>query len=334
MTSHTHYALLGISPQADEATIRQAYRRAMRRVHPDRQRAPEAQARATAQAQEINQARDVLLDPLRRADYDRSLVPVPPPEPVSRPAPSPAATPASSPRPATSRPNSSTHPPRRHRRPSSPEKPVGVPAPKPKVQWGRPTAVTVGGSMVALPLAVCWGAAAHQFSLMEPLSETGVWLFWAGLLVLSLFLGVVETLYVRARWWWGPPRYRPFRLQVRWCLLAAPWTVWMVAGEELMSTPVTFGLIWSAMWWNLVILSAIIVWTVLANVGFWLAEPWAQSLWRRTCIPGPLRGSDGVGRLVYASNLSASALVLAALASWWVPWLLAGLEPMRRFASG
>lgn len=64
------YAELGIASSADRLEIRAAYRRAAKSAHPDVADAADATG-ATARMARINAARDVLLDPGRRADYDR-----------------------------------------------------------------------------------------------------------------------------------------------------------------------------------------------------------------------------------------------------------------------
>ncbi len=66
----THYELLGVAPTASADEVRDAYRRAARRHHPD----AGAERSADAMAQ-INQAWWTLRDPDRRRDYDRSLAP-------------------------------------------------------------------------------------------------------------------------------------------------------------------------------------------------------------------------------------------------------------------
>ncbi len=66
----THYEILGVEVDADEATVRKAYRRLVLEVHPDRSTAPDAKERFIR----VNQAYEVLLDPVRRASYNRVLL--------------------------------------------------------------------------------------------------------------------------------------------------------------------------------------------------------------------------------------------------------------------
>lgn len=67
----SHYDTLGVAPDADQATIRSAYRHLARRYHPDSGRSD-----AAAMAG-INEAYRILRDPARRARYDASLRPAP-----------------------------------------------------------------------------------------------------------------------------------------------------------------------------------------------------------------------------------------------------------------
>lgn len=60
------YAALGLRRGADAASVRAAYRDAVRRWHPDRDPSPEARARFLA----AQQAFEILSDPLRRADHE------------------------------------------------------------------------------------------------------------------------------------------------------------------------------------------------------------------------------------------------------------------------
>lgn len=70
MTMKTLYDLLGVRPDADDATIRAAFRKAAKTYHPD----ANAGDRAVEQRfREITAAHAVLRDPERRAKYDREL---------------------------------------------------------------------------------------------------------------------------------------------------------------------------------------------------------------------------------------------------------------------
>ena len=61
------YALLGVTRDADADTIKKAYRRLARQLHPDVNPDPETQERF----KEISRAYEVLSDPQKRAAYDR-----------------------------------------------------------------------------------------------------------------------------------------------------------------------------------------------------------------------------------------------------------------------
>ena len=76
----THYEVLGVDPSADADTIRAAYRRRARAVHPDAGHArlgDDSPGRgvpdAAAEMATLNEAYRVLRDPARRVMYDRSL---------------------------------------------------------------------------------------------------------------------------------------------------------------------------------------------------------------------------------------------------------------------
>jgi hypothetical protein len=75
------YELLGVDRTADHDTIVSAYRRRIRAVHPDLPTGSEEETRL------LHVARDILLDPLQRAEYDRSVSTAGPPgDPPARPA--------------------------------------------------------------------------------------------------------------------------------------------------------------------------------------------------------------------------------------------------------
>ena len=69
-----HYATLGLSPSATAEEVRAAYYRLARAWHPDRH---PGDATASARMVALNQAYEVLSDPARRLEYDRSLQPTP-----------------------------------------------------------------------------------------------------------------------------------------------------------------------------------------------------------------------------------------------------------------
>jgi hypothetical protein len=82
--SDTHYDTLGVEPDADQPTIRAAYRALARRLHPDAGRA-DASAMAA-----LNEAYRVLGEPARRAQYDARLRSPPAPTRPARPSAAPA----------------------------------------------------------------------------------------------------------------------------------------------------------------------------------------------------------------------------------------------------
>jgi curved DNA-binding protein CbpA len=69
MMRRTLYEVLMVHPRADEDVIAAVYRHLAKRYHPDRDPAPEAQARMA----ELNEAYEVLKDPDKRARYDEIL---------------------------------------------------------------------------------------------------------------------------------------------------------------------------------------------------------------------------------------------------------------------
>ncbi|MDI3340202.1 MAG: DnaJ C-terminal domain-containing protein [Sphaerobacter sp.] len=63
-----YYKILGVSRDADEKTIKRAYRKLARQYHPD---VNKGDPRAEERFKEINEAYQVLSDPEKRAKYDR-----------------------------------------------------------------------------------------------------------------------------------------------------------------------------------------------------------------------------------------------------------------------
>ena len=68
MSSPDPYKILQVDPKADHDVIRAAYRRLAREYHPDVTTGPDAQQRMV----QINQAWEMLRDPVRRAAVDRA----------------------------------------------------------------------------------------------------------------------------------------------------------------------------------------------------------------------------------------------------------------------
>lgn len=68
MDNKDYYAVLGISVDANNETIKSAYRRAARKYHPDVSREPNAEEVFKA----INEAYEVLSNPLKREKFDRA----------------------------------------------------------------------------------------------------------------------------------------------------------------------------------------------------------------------------------------------------------------------
>jgi curved DNA-binding protein CbpA len=87
------YRVLMVHPEADAEIIQAAYRKLAQRYHPDVATSPDAVARMA----ELNAARDLLLDPVRRGTYDRKVsgaagAPGAPPSEAASPEPTGAAT--------------------------------------------------------------------------------------------------------------------------------------------------------------------------------------------------------------------------------------------------
>ncbi|WP_228068104.1 MULTISPECIES: DnaJ C-terminal domain-containing protein [unclassified Neisseria] len=68
-TEKTYYEILGVSKDADIAEIKKAYRKLVRRYHPDVSNDPDADQKTS----EINLAYNILKDPEKRAEYDEML---------------------------------------------------------------------------------------------------------------------------------------------------------------------------------------------------------------------------------------------------------------------
>ena len=67
MSKRDYYEVLGVARTAGEDEIKKAYRRQAMKFHPDRNPAPEAEAKF----KESTVAYEVLRDPQKRATYDR-----------------------------------------------------------------------------------------------------------------------------------------------------------------------------------------------------------------------------------------------------------------------
>jgi molecular chaperone DnaJ len=66
MAQRDYYAVLGVQPDADQKTIKDAFRELALKYHPDRNKAPDAEERF----KEIAEAYAILSDPKKRAEYD------------------------------------------------------------------------------------------------------------------------------------------------------------------------------------------------------------------------------------------------------------------------
>jgi len=120
-----YYRLLQVDPAAPIEAIESAYRRLAREAHPDLNDSPDA----TQRMQELNEARAVLRDPLKRAAFDATLATLA----VPRPTPQTARTPYPAPQPPA--PRARPAPPTRARQQQAP--PV-APRPTPKPTPARP----------------------------------------------------------------------------------------------------------------------------------------------------------------------------------------------------
>ena len=68
-TNLSFYELLGVKNDATEDEIKQAYKKQMKKWHPDINKDPNA----VNISSRINEAKEILLDPIKRYDYDEYL---------------------------------------------------------------------------------------------------------------------------------------------------------------------------------------------------------------------------------------------------------------------
>jgi len=68
-SSKTHYEILGVGTDAEESEIRKAYRQLSLKYHPDRNDSVDA----VEKFKEINEANEILSDPVKREQYDFDL---------------------------------------------------------------------------------------------------------------------------------------------------------------------------------------------------------------------------------------------------------------------
>jgi molecular chaperone DnaJ len=62
-----YYQILGVSKEADDATLKKAYRKLARELHPDQNKSADAEDKFKA----VSEAYDILSDPKKRSEYDQ-----------------------------------------------------------------------------------------------------------------------------------------------------------------------------------------------------------------------------------------------------------------------
>ena len=70
-SNEDYYALLGVKPTANASAIKRAYRKAVRKYHPDKHHGHDLEELAREKLAAINQAYDILKDPEKRRQYDQ-----------------------------------------------------------------------------------------------------------------------------------------------------------------------------------------------------------------------------------------------------------------------
>lgn len=73
LTESNYYHLLGLTEIASDDEIRTAYRNRVKQIHPDRFPDPTRKLQAQEAFVKVNQAFEILKDPLKRKDYERQL---------------------------------------------------------------------------------------------------------------------------------------------------------------------------------------------------------------------------------------------------------------------
>ena len=68
MAKEDYYKILGVERNADDQTIKKAYRNLAMKYHPDRN---QGDAKAEKRFKDLNEANDVISDEEKRAAYDR-----------------------------------------------------------------------------------------------------------------------------------------------------------------------------------------------------------------------------------------------------------------------